>query len=156
MLVGTAPSGGGAATSLSLATTPRVVADVNATWEWAGPWELAPGITQVATAHSMCAIAYVLLRPPGGYDPACPGASHERGMPLVREVLDGSGVGAGDVIEVRRANDGMWLEVQARREFDKPMYIVTPEEALANEKEGTTGTKTASHFHARPGCVPAL
>ena len=31
---------------------------------------------------------------------------------------------------------------QARREFDKPMYIVTPEEALANEKEGTTATKT--------------
>ncbi len=31
---------------------------------------------------------------------------------------------------------------QARRAFDKPMYIVTPEEALANEKEGTTATKT--------------
>ena len=31
---------------------------------------------------------------------------------------------------------------QARREYSKPMYIVTPEEALANEKEGTTATKT--------------
>ena len=31
---------------------------------------------------------------------------------------------------------------QARREYSKPMYIVTPEEALANEKEGTTTTKT--------------
>lgn len=31
---------------------------------------------------------------------------------------------------------------QARRAYDKPMYIVTPEEALANEKEGTTATKT--------------
>jgi hypothetical protein len=31
---------------------------------------------------------------------------------------------------------------QARRTFDKPMYVVTPEEALANEKEGTTATKT--------------
>ncbi|HEY7798171.1 MAG TPA: M1 family metallopeptidase [Hyphomonadaceae bacterium] len=31
---------------------------------------------------------------------------------------------------------------RARQTFDKPMYIVTPEEALANEKEGTTATKT--------------
>jgi len=31
---------------------------------------------------------------------------------------------------------------QARNQFDKPMYIVTPEEAAANEKEGATGTKT--------------
>jgi len=31
---------------------------------------------------------------------------------------------------------------QARREYDKPVYIVTPEEALANEKEGATATKT--------------
>lgn len=31
---------------------------------------------------------------------------------------------------------------QARREYDKPIYIVTPEEALANEKEGTTATRT--------------
>ena len=29
-----------------------------------------------------------------------------------------------------------------QREVDKPMYIVTPDEALANEKEGTTATKT--------------
>jgi hypothetical protein len=31
---------------------------------------------------------------------------------------------------------------QARREYSKPIYIVTPEEALANEKEGTTATRT--------------
>ncbi|MEZ6031263.1 MAG: hypothetical protein R3C46_16155 [Hyphomonadaceae bacterium] len=31
---------------------------------------------------------------------------------------------------------------QARKVFDKSMYIVTPGEALANEKEGTTATKT--------------
>lgn len=31
---------------------------------------------------------------------------------------------------------------QARKEYSKPMYIVTPEEALANEKEGVTSTKT--------------
>lgn len=31
---------------------------------------------------------------------------------------------------------------QARKAYDKPMYIVTPDEALANEKEGTTATKT--------------
>ncbi len=31
---------------------------------------------------------------------------------------------------------------QAKREFNKPMYIVTPDEALANEKEGTTAVKT--------------
>ena len=31
---------------------------------------------------------------------------------------------------------------QARKVYDKPMYIVTPEEALANEKEGVTTTKT--------------
>jgi len=31
---------------------------------------------------------------------------------------------------------------QARSQLDKPMYIVTPEEAAANEKEGTTATKT--------------
>jgi len=31
---------------------------------------------------------------------------------------------------------------QARREYNKPMYIVTPEEALANEKDGTTATRT--------------
>ncbi|HEX5005528.1 MAG TPA: M1 family metallopeptidase, partial [Hyphomonadaceae bacterium] len=31
---------------------------------------------------------------------------------------------------------------QARSKFDKPIYIVTPAEALANEKEGTTATKT--------------
>ena len=31
---------------------------------------------------------------------------------------------------------------QARRELSKPMFIVTPEEALANEKDGTTATKT--------------
>ncbi len=31
---------------------------------------------------------------------------------------------------------------QARREYAKPIYIVTPEEALANEKEGATGTRT--------------
>jgi hypothetical protein len=31
---------------------------------------------------------------------------------------------------------------QARREYNKPLYIVTPEEALANEKEGVTATKT--------------
>ena len=31
---------------------------------------------------------------------------------------------------------------QARRKYDAPMYIVTPEEALANEKEGSTATRT--------------
>jgi hypothetical protein len=31
---------------------------------------------------------------------------------------------------------------RARTQLDKPMYIVTPEEALANEKESTTATKT--------------
>jgi hypothetical protein len=31
---------------------------------------------------------------------------------------------------------------QARREYSKPIYIVTPEEALANEKDGTTATRT--------------
>ncbi len=31
---------------------------------------------------------------------------------------------------------------QARNQLDKPMYVVTPEEAAANEKEGTTATKT--------------
>ena len=31
---------------------------------------------------------------------------------------------------------------QARKDYNKPMYIVTPEEALANEKEGVTSTKT--------------
>ena len=31
---------------------------------------------------------------------------------------------------------------QARKDYSKPMYIVTPEEALANEKEGVTSTKT--------------
>lgn len=31
---------------------------------------------------------------------------------------------------------------QAKKTYDKPMYIVTPDEALANEKEGTTATKT--------------
>ncbi len=31
---------------------------------------------------------------------------------------------------------------QARKAYDKPMYIVTPDEALANEKEGATATKT--------------
>ncbi len=31
---------------------------------------------------------------------------------------------------------------QARKVYDKPIYIVTPEEALANEKEGVTTTKT--------------
>ncbi len=31
---------------------------------------------------------------------------------------------------------------QARRTYDKPMYVVTPDEALANEKEGTTAMRT--------------
>jgi hypothetical protein len=31
---------------------------------------------------------------------------------------------------------------QAKAKFDKPMYIVTPDEALSNEKQGTTATKT--------------
>ena len=31
---------------------------------------------------------------------------------------------------------------QARKVYDKPIYIVTPEEALANEKEGVATTKT--------------
>ncbi|HEV7691368.1 MAG TPA: M1 family metallopeptidase, partial [Hyphomonadaceae bacterium] len=31
---------------------------------------------------------------------------------------------------------------QAKSKLDKPMYIVSPDEALANEKEGTTATKT--------------
>lgn len=31
---------------------------------------------------------------------------------------------------------------QARRVYDKPMYIVTPDEALANEKEGVSTTRT--------------
>ena len=31
---------------------------------------------------------------------------------------------------------------QARKSYDKTVYIVTPDEALANEKEGTTATKT--------------
>ncbi len=31
---------------------------------------------------------------------------------------------------------------QARRAYDKPIYIVTPDEALANEKDGETATKT--------------
>jgi len=31
---------------------------------------------------------------------------------------------------------------QARKTYDKPMYVVTPDEALANEKEGTTATRT--------------
>ena len=39
---------------------------------------------------------------------------------------------------------------QARSQLDKPMYIVTPEEAAANEKEGTTATKT---WHWKAGNV---
>ena len=31
---------------------------------------------------------------------------------------------------------------QAHKTYDKPMYIVTPDEALANEKEGTAATRT--------------
>ncbi len=31
---------------------------------------------------------------------------------------------------------------QARKTYDKPMDVVTPDEALANEKEGTTATRT--------------
>jgi hypothetical protein len=31
---------------------------------------------------------------------------------------------------------------QARKVYDKPIYIVTPDEALANEKEGVTSTRT--------------
>jgi hypothetical protein len=45
-------------------------------------------------------------------------------------------------------NPGQTLSAEQRRRLDQaraaraPMYIVTPEEALANEKEGTTSTKT--------------
>lgn len=39
---------------------------------------------------------------------------------------------------------------QARKTYDKPMYIVTPDEALANEKDGTTATKT---WHWKAGNV---
>lgn len=31
---------------------------------------------------------------------------------------------------------------QARKTYDKPMYVVTPDEALANEKEGTSAMRT--------------
>ncbi len=39
---------------------------------------------------------------------------------------------------------------QARKVYDKPMYVVTPEEALANEKEGTNATRT---WHWKAGNV---
>ncbi|MDZ4761781.1 MAG: M1 family metallopeptidase [Alphaproteobacteria bacterium] len=53
-------------------------------------------------------------------------------------------VGATGVLQ----NPGQMLSAEQRRRLEEarsaraPMYIVTPEEALANEKEGTTATKT--------------
>ncbi len=63
----------------------------------------------------------------------------------VREVLRGRRAAVGEVLEVRRGNESMWREVQARREFEQvnkivliPTYRSPREQELAALPDGGT------------------